>query len=510
MRVTLIYAKSRLIKQKSAGIGGFDNAPGEYARDDIFPPLGIASIGAVLLEKGHDVKLIDDSIEDEATLVEAIKWADVVGVSALTSNARRGREIGHQAKKLGKFVVLGGPHPTVAPEYFLNDGCCDITVQSEGDYTMPEVVEKKDQPEAWDSILGVTFLRDGKMIATPRRPFIKNLDELPYPAYHLYDMPRYFKFMVNPGIPIVSSRGCPYSCTFCDEEMTPRSYRAMSAKRTVDLMEKLLREYDPPQLFFFDDLFTIQKKRVMSICDDIIERGMFVEWSCESRVDTVTFDMLRAMRRAGCIKIYYGLESGSPNQLVAIKKKVTPEGILNGAKLNREIGMYYKFFIIFGFPGETDEDHKCTEQIVTQAMPHNIAVSLLCPHKGTEVYEQVKDRIIQHPEDVEYGYWHQTEMWKHDRYTYAQLQEARDWLTSQHRKKCMGFTARLQRKWERLVALVRHPELIRDLMEIRARRKAYRKRVAGWVGKDGRMTVDAKVSKPSTPSTAERKPVNVG
>ncbi len=142
-------------------------------------------------------------------------------------------------------------------------------------------------------------------------------------------------------------------------------------------------------------------------------------------------------------------------------------------------------------------------------MPHNIAVSLLCPHKGTEVYDQVKDRIIHQPEDVEYGYWHQTEMWKHDRYSYAELQEARDWLTSQHRKKCMGFMARVQRKWERLVALVRHPELFRDLMEIRARRKAYRKRVASWVGKDGRMTVDAKVG--ATPPTSDsRKPVNVG
>ena len=148
----------------------------------------------------------------------------------------------------------------------------------------------------------------------------------------------------------------------------------------------------------FDDLFTIQKKRVMEICEEIIRRGLFVEWSAESRVDTVTFEMLRLMRKAGCIKLYYGLESGSPEQLVAIKKKVTQEGILKGAELTRQIGIYFKFFLIYGFPGETERDHRITESIVTKAMPHNIAVSLLCPHKGTEVYEQIKDLPI--PEQI--------------------------------------------------------------------------------------------------------------
>ncbi|MFG0316569.1 MAG: B12-binding domain-containing radical SAM protein, partial [Planctomycetota bacterium JB042] len=424
MRVTLIYAKSRLFKEKAKGIGGFDEGAGEYARDDVFPPLGIACLGAVLEEKGHEVRLIDDSIEEDSVIDEAIRWSEVVGVTALTSNARRANELGRMAKGMGKFTVAGGPHPTVAPEFFLegDDPPFDLTVQSEGDLVLPEILDNVDRPENWPNIKNLTFKRDGELVQTPRRGFIKDLDSLPFPAYHLYDMNRYFKYMVNPGIPIVSSRGCPYACTFCDAEMTPRNYRAMSAERTVELMDKMMRDYDAPQMFFFDDLFTINKKRVMAICEELIRRGIFVEWSAESRVDTVTHEMLRLMRKAGCIKLYFGLESGSPNQLITMKKSVTPEGILKGAKLTREIGIYFKFFIIYGFPGETDEDHACTEEIVKRSLPHNIAVSLLCPHKGTEVYDQIKDRIIHQPEVVEYGYWHQTVMWRHDRFSFEELQ----------------------------------------------------------------------------------------
>jgi anaerobic magnesium-protoporphyrin IX monomethyl ester cyclase len=514
MRVTLIYAKSRVFKEraKRVGIGTFGDAPGEYARDDIYPPLGIASLAGVLLQQGYEVRIFDDSIEEEETLNEAMRWADVVGITALTSNARRGRELGHRARdEYKKFVVLGGPHPTVAPEYFLDDECCDITVQSEGDYVLPMILERKDRPETWDEIPSVTFKRNGKLVATPRRPFIKALDELPFPAYHLYDMKRFFERMVVPGVPFMSSRGCPYSCTFCDEEMTPRNYRAMSAKRTVDLMEKVLLDYKAPQIFFFDDLFTIQKKRVQEICEEIIRRQLFVEWSAESRVDTITFDMLRLMRKAGCVKLYYGLESGSPEQLVAIKKKVTQEGILKGAEITRQIGIYFKFFIIYGFPGETERDHRITESIVTKAMPHNIAVSLLCPHKGTEVYDQIKDRILHHPEEVEYGYWHQTEMWRHDVFSYDQLQAERERLISEHRRLCIGPKAMAKRKWERLKAIVQHPELISDFFEIRRRRKAYQNRVKAWL-KDGRYTAvgNDSVPLPAAPATSSnRQPAGV-
>jgi hypothetical protein len=136
-------------------------------------------------------------------------------------------------------------------------------------------------------------------------------------------------------------------------------------------------------------------------------------------------------------------------------------------------------------------------------MPHNVAVSLLCPHKGTEVYDQIKDRILHHPEEVEYGYWHQTEMWRHDRYSFEELQAARDQLIERHRRECTGPMARLRRKSDRLNAMIRHPELLGDLLEIRKRKKEYQRRVASWM-RDGKFDVDSKFSPASAPLEAPR------
>src|SRR5688572_12621389 len=354
LKVVLIYAKAQAIRQQAAELYSKDGATkGNGSRDEIYPPLGIGILAAELLELGHEVKLLDDSIEDMETLRAGMEWSDVVGISALTPNARRARELGLIAKnEIGRFVILGGPHPTTNPEFFLVPGAADICVQGEGDLTLPEILESYTEPHKWDAIQGITFQRGGEQVQTPRRPLIKKVDDLPFPAYHLYDIPKYMRLMVTPGVTMITSRGCPYACTFCDAEMTPRQYRAMSPERTVDLIEMLVRRYDPPQLMIFDDLFTIQRKRVIAICKEIVRRGLYFEFACESRLDTMDYEMLRWLRKAGCVKIYYGLESGSAEMLVTMKKGITIEKLERAARLNREVGMWFKYFLIYGFPEE--------------------------------------------------------------------------------------------------------------------------------------------------------------
>ena len=246
---------------------------------------------------------------------------------------------------------------------------------------------------------------------------MKDVDEVPFPAYHLWDIPRYMKLMINPGVTLITSRGCPYACTFCDAEMTPRQYRAMNPKRTVDLIEHILRTYNPPQLVLFDDLFTIQRKRVIEVCKEIIARDLFFEWVCESRVDTMDFEMLRWLRKAGCVKIYYGLESGSPRMLVTMKKGVTPEKVLHGAKLNRQLGMYFKFFILYGFPEDTVEDHRLTEELIAETRPDAVCCAILQPIPGTAVYEQLKPYLTKDVAEMDFHYWHSTESFKHPTFT---------------------------------------------------------------------------------------------
>ncbi|HJO27648.1 MAG TPA: radical SAM protein [Planctomycetota bacterium] len=479
MKVVLIYAKSQAIRElAAAAFANQDKQKGELARDEIYPPLGISILGAELLELGHDVRLLDDSIRELDEVKAGMDWADVVGISSLTPNARRARELGQISRNdYKKPTILGGPHPTTNPEFFLDAGAADICVQGEGDETLPEILDAIDDPERWPDILGITFMQAGELHRTPRRPLVKDVDALPFPAYHLWDIPEYMRIMVNPGVTTITSRGCPYACTFCDAEMTPRLYRAMGAERTVDLIELILKTYNPPQIIFFDDLFTIQRKRVIALCKEIIRRDLSFEWLCESRVDTMDFEMLRWMRRAGCVKIAYGLESGSPRLLTTMKKGVTPDKVRAGSKLNRQLGMYFKFFILYGFPEELPEDHRYTEELVTETRPDSICVAMLQPIPGTELYESIKDSLLQDVAEIEFHYWHSTETFKHPTFSHAELNQERDRLLKVHANATKHWLPRLQRKFERLWTMITHPYLIGDLIDVKLRRRRHLKRV---------------------------------
>jgi radical SAM superfamily enzyme YgiQ (UPF0313 family) len=486
VKVALIYAKSQSIRGKAANVyAEEDTTKGEYSRDEIYPPLGIATLAGRLLSLGgYEVRLRDDSINTIDELKEAMAWADVVGISSLTPNAKRARELGRISRsEFGRITILGGPHPTTNPEYFLEGGAADICVQAEGDETLPEILQHLHDRASWEHIQGITYLKDGTLHATPRRPLIQDLSAIPFPAYHLYDMPRYMRGMVTPGISIMTSRGCPFSCTFCDNEMTPRLYRALPPERSVDLIESLLHAYNPAQIFIFDDLFTIQRKRVIGICKEIVRRKLAFEWSCESRVDTVDFEMLRWMRRAGCVKIYFGLESGSPNVLVTMKKDVTPEKILRGARLTREIGIYFKFFILYGFPSDTREDHLLTEDLVVQCRPNAISCSILVPIPGTEVYEEIKHQLIADVTEQEFHFWHHSEFWKHPLFTHDEIVAERERLLQRHKRAMSGWLPTLRRKWERVMVTVRHPSLVLDFADILVRRHFHRRRAGGLLAR---------------------------
>ena len=480
MKVVLIYAKSQAIRELAGELWSDETQlKGEMARDEIYPPLGITILASYLEEAGHTVKLFDDSIALLDDIKDAMRWADMVGISSLTPNARRARELGQISKQeIGRFTVLGGPHPTTNPEFFLEADAGDICVQGEGDVTIMEIVEHWQDRSKWEDIQGITFMKDGEIFQTPRRPLVRDMDAVPMPAYHLWDIKEYMTLMVNPGVTAITSRGCPYECTFCDAEMTPRKYRSMSVEKTVDLLEHIITTYNPPQIILFDDLFTIQRKRVIAICKEIVKRGLYFEWLCESRIDTMDYEMLRWMRKAGCVKIAYGLESGSPDMLVTMKKGVTQEKVIRGAKLNRELGMYFKFFMLYGFPEEQEKDHRISEEIVSKTRPDSVCVSLLQPIPGTTFYEQIKPYLTQDVAEVEFHYWHSTECFKHPNFTHEELHAERERLIKTHARATKGIVPKIHRKLERAIAMVKHPELIGDWFEIKRRKRKHQQRVA--------------------------------
>jgi radical SAM superfamily enzyme YgiQ (UPF0313 family) len=190
------------------------------------------------------------------------------------------------------------------------------------------------------------------------------------------------------------------------------------------------------------------------------------------------WEMLRWMRKAGCVKIYYGLESGSPRMLVTMKKGVTPEKVRAGAKLNRELGMYFKFFILYGFPEDTVEDHRLTEELIADTRCDAVCCSVLQPIPGTEVFEQLKPYLLKDVAEMEFHYWHSTESFKHPHFTHAELHAERERLLKSHARATKGIVPKVKRKLERLWAMIRHPELVGDLIEIRRRKARHRRRVA--------------------------------
>jgi len=198
----------------------------------------------------------------------------------------------------------------------------------------------------------------------------------------------------------------------------------------------------------------------------------------ESRVDTMDYEMLRWMRKAGCVKIYYGLESGSPEMLVTMKKGVTPQGVRDGAKLNRQLGMYFKFFILYGFPEDTVRDHRLTEELIAETRCNAVCCSILQPIPGTEIYEQLKPYLTRDVAEMEFHYWHSTESFKHPTFSHEEMHQERERLLKAHARATKGIVPKIRRKFERLFAMIRHPELAGDLIEIRARRKRFLNRVA--------------------------------
>ena len=362
------------------------------------PPLGLAYIGGLLEKKGHQVKIICGMAEEvTATSIAKIsKSFDLIGITSITFNYILSLSVTKEVKRLNPNipVVLGGPHVNAIPEDVLSENCVDIVVFGEGEYTMLEIADslpldnKKLLP-----IKGIAYKINGQAHINPERELINDLDSLPFPARHLLPMKNYassgVRGTVHPTYSIMSSRGCPSKCSFCISEKR-RILRVHSAEYVVAEIKELISKYNARGISFWDDGFTFKKKRVFEICERIQKENIKIIWDCESKVDTVNSEMLNAMKKAGCVSISYGIESGSKRILNQIGKKITHEKIIRGVKLAKQSGLEVRGYFMFGFPGETEKEMKETI-LLSKKLPLDFATySLLIPLPGTEDYQNCK------------------------------------------------------------------------------------------------------------------------
>ena len=364
------------------------------------PPLGLASLASILEQSGHEVKIIDaPAMEFSILQIKEIlnkEQPEMIGVTATTPTVYDALEIAESAKEVcpDSFTVLGGPHPSFLPIETLREcPALDAVCIGEGEETVIELAEAVEGRRELSDVRGIAYRsKEGRVIRNPIRPLIKDLDSLPFPAWHLLPVDKYTVLGKKSVIcHIMSSRGCPFQCIFCSSSLLfGKRYRARSAKSVVDEMEYLVSEYNPESIEFSDDEFTLNRKRVEEICDEIKRRGIDVPWACSSRVDTINKHLLQKMRRAGCFLIYYGIESASQRILNFIKKGIRIEQIKRAVKWTREVGIKVLGSFIIGFPDETKEEIEKTINFPKRLRLDFAQFSIATPYPGTELYEIAK------------------------------------------------------------------------------------------------------------------------
>ncbi|MHA1238233.1 MAG: B12-binding domain-containing radical SAM protein [Candidatus Odinarchaeia archaeon] len=371
-----------------------------YSSELTAQPLGLVYLAAVLLQEGHKVNVID--CHPLGYTAENVKEkvrknpSDVYGITATTLTIDEAIKTAKAIKELqpdGK-IVLGGPHVTFTDtEILQNYPFVDVVVRGEGEETFSELINQLEVGGSLETIKGITYRdNNGKIRRNEDRPLISNLDELPFPARELLPLDSYKAFGVKlPSFSILSSRGCPFGCNFCAvSKMFGRKFRARSAKNVVDEIEYLISKFNATHFTFVDDIFTINKRRVIEIINEIKARKLDISWDCETRVDMVDKMLLIKMRKAGCQTMFFGVESGDQRILDRMGKGITLDQIRRAFKLTKEVGMFTIASIMLFYPGETEDSLKNTFKLLRELDPDLVQFSIATPFPGTKFYEEVK------------------------------------------------------------------------------------------------------------------------
>ncbi len=362
-----------------------------------FIPLGLAYLGAMAEREGHEVNVIDCqaehlSPESFRTRISEVK-ADVIGITSTTLLYNPAKEIITIAKQVHPKAVtmMGGSHVSFWDENALNEcPSLDVIVRKEGELTFVELLSKIKNQASFEGVLGITFRsKDGKIIRNEDRPYLHDLDSLPTPAYHLLPLDAFHR-MGKTIFPLVTSRGCVQWCDFCSTvRMFGRGYRVRNPKKVVDEMEFLHNKYGQSQFTFYDDAFTVNRAHTMTLCQDLKDRKLNLEWDCETRVDAVDQELLQTMADNGCLTVWFGVESGSEKILGEMHKKINRDQIRQAFKMSQKTGMMTVASAVLGFPGETEETAWETINFINSLNPDDIGFYIATPYPGTPMYDTV-------------------------------------------------------------------------------------------------------------------------
>jgi len=362
--------------------------------------LGLASVAGGVIESGHTVKILDLNIEKDPDkcLVDVLKELNprYAGITSTTPLIKKVYELTDIIKSINRdiSVVAGGPHPSALPLEVLEESKIDCVVRGEGDFVLSSIIEKGFSTE----IPNLYFKRDGRIFKSNEQNYVVNdIDKLPFPAYELFDIRKYVQPRISarksPVGYLETSRGCYGKCIFCNKNIHGCQMRMKSPARVIGEIERLLR-LGFREIHIIDDVFTADMKRAQTICEEIIHRKLKFSWYPRGgiRVDRVNAELLKVMKRAGCYRIPFGIESGSQRIIDIIGKHITLEQAEKAVKLAKEAGLETECYFMIGLPGETVDDINKTMEFSIKLNPDYAKFAVTIPLPGTSMFESMEKK----------------------------------------------------------------------------------------------------------------------
>ena len=366
-----------------------------------FPPLGLGYIAAALKKHGAEVDLVDCTFTSFNEAVERVKRTkpQIVGFYSMFSMKKTTLELASAIKRecgvdCGLFVV-GGPLPSWSPESFL--GIFDVVAVGEGEETMVEIADCVANGVGFEGVKGLVF-RDGeRTVQTDPRGSIEDLDGVAFPSRELFDNETYKKYYRDrfgySTSSMITSRGCPFSCDFCSRPIFGTEIRSRSVNNIVDEVEQIAAlGYD--RVWFADDCFTLNREHVLNVCNELVRRKVDISWECLSRVDTMDKKVAEGMKRAGCLRVFFGIESGNDSVLHLMNKHITTTQAKSAVYAAKTAGLKTGAFFIVGYPGESDKTVLDTVRFASGLPLDYLSFTLPYPIPGTPLYERVKDKGV--------------------------------------------------------------------------------------------------------------------
>jgi radical SAM superfamily enzyme YgiQ (UPF0313 family) len=371
--------------------------------EETIPGMGVLVLAAVARTHGYRVHLVDAKQQgrstDEVSRAIVALRPDYLGLSATTVSVTGGGRIAERVKQLLPSVVtvLGGPHVSAIPERTMDAfPSIDYGVVGEGEHSLFELLRRLEAGTSVDNVPGLVFRRGQRVHANPRAPYVDDLDALPMPAWDLLPdfpngfRPPLFSYPRTPVASVITSRGCPFSCTFCDRSTSGKRGRMHSVEYVVQLC-RYLSAVGVRHIIFVDDLFTVRKQRVIDLCRAFLHAGLRVSWSCNSHPNLLDLDTLRLMKRAGCWQIAYGVESGSQRVLDVVKHEVRIPRMRETLRMTRAAGIRAKGYLMIGHPTEGLDSLAETAEFLKVAELDFCQITKFTPYPGTPAYPTIRD-----------------------------------------------------------------------------------------------------------------------